>query len=113
MTLTGIFKNILLIVISIVIWQTEITALQGFGYTIALAGLTYYSVGHDQLAHFGHAAGVWAAAAVSSSSSPSLQFRRMVLLGILALSSLLVIILVSRRYDARIVHSPPTVIGTE
>ncbi|KAM4056307.1 triose-phosphate transporter family protein [Hirsutella rhossiliensis] len=113
MTLTGIFKNILLIVVSIVIWQTEITLLQGVGYTIALAGLTYYSVGHDQLARSAHAALAYAAAAVSPSSSSALQVRRIVLLAIFALSSLLVIMLTMRRYDARTVYSPPTVIGTE
>lgn len=49
MTLTSIFKNILLIIVSIIIWNTEISMIQGVGYTIALAGLAYYSIGYDQL----------------------------------------------------------------
>ncbi|KAK0635424.1 triose-phosphate transporter family-domain-containing protein [Bombardia bombarda] len=49
MTLTGILKNILLVIASIMIWHTSITAMQFFGYTIALAGLVYYSVGWDQI----------------------------------------------------------------
>ena len=45
MTLTGILKNILLVVVSVVIWRTPITALQSLGYSIALAGLACYSLG--------------------------------------------------------------------
>ncbi|KAK3899928.1 triose-phosphate transporter family-domain-containing protein [Staphylotrichum tortipilum] len=49
MTLTGILKNILLVIISVMIWHTSISWLQFLGYTIALAGLVYYSIGWDQL----------------------------------------------------------------
>lgn len=49
MTLTGILKNILLVIASVLIWHTSITLLQFLGYGIALAGLTYYSVGWDAL----------------------------------------------------------------
>lgn len=45
MTLTGILKNIILVIASVLIWTTHITALQVFGYAIALGGLVYYSVG--------------------------------------------------------------------
>ena len=50
MTLTGILKNILLVAISVLIWNTAISFLQFFGYTIALIGLVYYSVGWEQIA---------------------------------------------------------------
>ncbi|KAK4168966.1 triose-phosphate transporter family-domain-containing protein [Cladorrhinum sp. PSN259] len=50
MTLTGILKNILLVVVAVMIWNTSITGLQAFGYTIALSGLLYYSLGWDQIA---------------------------------------------------------------
>ncbi|KAI9149357.1 putative sugar phosphate/phosphate translocator [Paramyrothecium foliicola] len=50
MTLTGILKNILLVVISVMIWNTHISWLQTLGYGVALAGLVYYSLGYDQLA---------------------------------------------------------------
>ncbi|KAL2157207.1 hypothetical protein VTH06DRAFT_6343 [Thermothelomyces fergusii] len=50
MTLTGILKNILLVIISVAIWHTTISWLQFFGYAVALAGLLYYSVGGDQIA---------------------------------------------------------------
>ncbi|KAK4453587.1 triose-phosphate transporter family-domain-containing protein [Podospora aff. communis PSN243] len=49
MTLTGIFKSILLVGISVFIWNTSISGLQFVGYGIALAGLTYYSLGWEQI----------------------------------------------------------------
>jgi hypothetical protein len=49
-TLTGIFKNILLIVCSVLLWGTPITTLQVIGYSVGLAGLTYYSFGYEKLA---------------------------------------------------------------
>ncbi|RFU74646.1 triose-phosphate transporter [Trichoderma arundinaceum] len=59
MTLTGIFKSILLVVVSVLIWSTKITLLQTLGYAIALGGLTYYSLGYDQLASLGTATLAW------------------------------------------------------
>ncbi|KAK4089356.1 hypothetical protein PCL_11820 [Purpureocillium lilacinum] len=50
MALTGIFKNILLIAVSVVIWNTKITLLQAVGYSLALVGLIYHWIGGDQLA---------------------------------------------------------------
>ncbi|KAJ9139408.1 Triose-phosphate transporter [Pleurostoma richardsiae] len=49
MTLTGILKNILLIVAGVMIWSTAITGLQLIGYLIALVGLFYYSLKPDQI----------------------------------------------------------------
>ncbi|TEA18222.1 putative sugar phosphate/phosphate translocator [Colletotrichum sidae] len=49
MTLTGILKNILLIVASVIIWHTSITFMQFLGYFIALLGLVIYSTGWEQL----------------------------------------------------------------
>ena len=60
MTLTGILKSILLVVVSVFLWQTHITLVQSIGYSIALSGLVYYSLGHDQLACGYHAASSWA-----------------------------------------------------
>lgn len=48
-TLTGIFKNILLIACSTAIWRTEITPIQIFGYSVSLMGLIYYALGVDKL----------------------------------------------------------------
>lgn len=45
MTLCGVLKDILLVGASIAIWGTQVTALQYFGYSIALGGLVYYKLG--------------------------------------------------------------------
>ena len=42
LTLAGVFKDILLITGSVLIWGTPITPLQVFGYSIALGGLILY-----------------------------------------------------------------------
>ncbi|KXX81727.1 hypothetical protein MMYC01_200689 [Madurella mycetomatis] len=59
MTLTGILKNILLVIISVMIWHTAISWLQFIGYSIALAGLLYYSLGWDQIVAVSSAAWVY------------------------------------------------------
>lgn len=43
-TLTGIFKSILLVVTSVLVWGTHIGELQLLGYLVALFGLLLYSV---------------------------------------------------------------------
>ncbi|KFH40271.1 sugar phosphate/phosphate translocator-like protein [Hapsidospora chrysogenum ATCC 11550] len=60
-TLTGIFKNILLIISSVVIWGTEIAAIQIIGYTMSLGGLVYYAFGYEKLLEGSMVATVWAA----------------------------------------------------
>ncbi|KAL4870314.1 hypothetical protein BDV12DRAFT_195462 [Aspergillus spectabilis] len=49
MTLVSIPKNILLILASVVIWGTRVSALQWMGYVGALGGLVFYSGGGDFL----------------------------------------------------------------
>ena len=56
MILGGVFKNIILVVASVIFWGTIITPLQFFGYAIATAGLIYYGVGYDGLVTY-YAAG--------------------------------------------------------
>ena len=46
LTLCGVLKDILLVMASMIIWGTQVTPLQAFGYTIALAGIVYYKLGH-------------------------------------------------------------------
>ncbi|KAK3945087.1 triose-phosphate transporter family-domain-containing protein [Diplogelasinospora grovesii] len=60
MTLTGILKNILLVIASVMIWHTAISGLQFFGYSVALAGLVYYSVGWDQIVAISAVVGTYA-----------------------------------------------------
>lgn len=49
MTLCGVLKDILLVFASIMIWGTPVSALQYFGYTIALSGLIYFKLGGDTI----------------------------------------------------------------
>lgn len=54
-------KDILLVVASIAIWNTPISGLQYFGYSIALCGLIYYKLGGEVLkAQLGEINRAWA-----------------------------------------------------
>lgn len=64
MCLTGILKNILLVIASVAIWRTTITPVQFVGYSIACFGLVYYSLGWEQMvaqsaAGWAYAKNVW------------------------------------------------------
>lgn len=61
MTLCGVLKDILLVAASMLIWGTPISALQAFGYSIALGGMVYYKLGYDALKGYaGEAGRQWA-----------------------------------------------------
>ena len=49
LTLAGILKAILLVAFAVVFRGEESSPLQAAGYTVALFGLVYYSLGRDQL----------------------------------------------------------------
>ncbi|KOS22216.1 putative sugar phosphate/phosphate translocator [Escovopsis weberi] len=49
LTLCGVLKDIMLVIASMMIWGTQVTALQFFGYSIALGGMVYYKLGYEQL----------------------------------------------------------------
>lgn len=52
MTLCGVLKDILLVAASMFIWQTPVTALQFFGYSVALGGLVWYKLGGDKMREY-------------------------------------------------------------
>lgn len=61
MTLCGVLKDILLVIASMMIWQTPVTLTQFFGYGIALVGLVFYKLGGDKIREYtGQAGRVWA-----------------------------------------------------
>lgn len=61
MTLCGVLKDILLVAASMAIWNTPVTGLQFFGYSIALGGLVYYKLGGDKIKDYaGQANRSWA-----------------------------------------------------
>ena len=49
LTLSGVLKDILLVITSVVIWYSPLTVLQIFGYSIALGGLVLYKLGLSKL----------------------------------------------------------------
>lgn len=88
MTLTGILKNILLVIVSVMIWSTQIAPLQVVGYALALAGLLYYSLGYDQLVQAYQTSAAWTASwwggrEVHGPSSVCLKTRRVLITALL------------------------------
>lgn len=49
LTMSGVLKDILLVVASMAIFGDPVTLQQYFGYSIALAGLVYYKLGPEKL----------------------------------------------------------------
>ncbi|WPH00203.1 Hypothetical protein R9X50_00302600 [Acrodontium crateriforme] len=52
MTLSGVLKDILLVVASMVIFRDPVSGLQAFGYSIALCGLVYYKLGAEKMKEY-------------------------------------------------------------
>lgn len=51
----------MLVVASMIIWGTQVTALQFFGYSIALGGMVYYKLGYEAIKGYaGEAGRQWA-----------------------------------------------------
>ena len=82
MTLCGVLKDILLVFASIMIWGTPVSALQYFGYGIALCGLIYFKLGADTIkAQFSEANRQWAE---YGAKHPAL--RKVIVFGIILLT---------------------------
>lgn len=61
LTLCGVLKDVLLVIASMMIWGTQVTALQFFGYSIALAGMVHYKLGYEAIKGYaGEASRQWA-----------------------------------------------------
>jgi multidrug transporter EmrE-like cation transporter len=52
MTLSGVLKDILLVVASMIIFRDPVTAVQFFGYSLALGGLIYFKLGGERIKHY-------------------------------------------------------------
>lgn len=96
MTLTGILKNILLIIASVLIWKTSITFMQFVGYSVALFGLVIYSTGWEQLKTSGQGAfakvrGVWNSQTLDEGRLSPLV-RRAIFFALLVFITLLLVI---------------------
>ncbi|KAH6611255.1 triose-phosphate transporter [Trichoderma cornu-damae] len=109
MTLTGIFKSILLVIASVLIWSTQITLLQAVGYTIALAGLTYYSLGYDQLAGLGKMALSWINEIAPSTGGGSVPMpKRLIVVGLSSLVAVIVVLELTMSERGRRIMSAPS-----
>lgn len=53
LTLSGVLKDILLVMASMAIFGDPVTLTQYFGYSIALGGLMYYKLGGEKLKQIG------------------------------------------------------------
>lgn len=96
MTLAGILKNILLVIVSVMIWHTRITVLQAVGYTSALAGLIYYSLGYNELLRASQAGSAWIFSwwkgiSVYDAGSMRLKTRRAILVALVIMTGLVVL----------------------
>lgn len=61
MTLSGVLKDILLVMASMAIFGDPVSGLQVFGYTIAICGLCWYKLGPDVIKEYiGHGQRSWA-----------------------------------------------------
>lgn len=47
----------MLVIASMIIWGTQVSGLQFFGYSIALGGMVYYKLGYDALKGYASEAG--------------------------------------------------------
>lgn len=52
MTLSGVLKDILLVMASMLLFRDPVSGLQAFGYSIALCGLIYYKLGANKLREY-------------------------------------------------------------
>ncbi|KAH7139832.1 DUF250 domain membrane protein [Dactylonectria estremocensis] len=68
MSLAAILKNILLVICSVVIWQTTISTIQLVGYGISLTALAYYSLGYRGVKEACSSTASWVSALFKSSS---------------------------------------------
>jgi hypothetical protein len=86
LTLAGILKAILLVATSVLLYNDSITLLQFLGYSIALAGLIYYSLGWTQIKSLAAASSTWLSETLDETRMPPLVRR--------AVSAVLVLLIV-------------------
>ncbi|KAL2834950.1 triose-phosphate transporter family-domain-containing protein [Aspergillus cavernicola] len=107
MTLCGVLKDILLVAASMMIWQTPVTPLQFFGYSIALIGLVYYKLGGEKIKEYtGHANRAWAEYGATRPTQ-----RRFVIIGAALLSFFLLVGSMAPSYAPESVASVKGILG--
>lgn len=102
MTLSGVLKDILLVMASMLIFRDPVSGLQAFGYTIALFGLVYYKLGSETLKEYvGAGQRSWADFGVRR---PIL--RRLVLIAMVIMTVFLLLVGVGSSGVVRDEHNP-------
>jgi drug/metabolite transporter (DMT)-like permease len=105
-TLTGIFKNILLIVASVVLWGTPISTLQVIGYGIGLAGLIYYSFGYEKIAAGCVVTGTWISSLFGGNGGKvSPRIRVAIFIGVMGLLSVLIAVSYFQGYGKSMINA--------
>ncbi|KAL2021126.1 hypothetical protein VTK56DRAFT_7432 [Thermocarpiscus australiensis] len=98
LTLCGVLKDVMLVVASMIIWGTQVTSLQFFGYSIALAGMIYYKLGYEAIKGYaGEASRQWAE---FGNNRPILRRISIILLVLMAVFALLGGLAPASAYDA-------------
>lgn len=88
LTLCGVLKDIMLVVASMLVWGTPVSALQFFGYGIALCGMVYYKLGFDAIRGYaGEAQRQWSEFGVKQPI-----FRKVMIIGIAVFTILLLLV---------------------
>ncbi|KAH7246220.1 triose-phosphate transporter family-domain-containing protein [Fusarium tricinctum] len=90
MTLSGILKSILLVAVSVVIWNTHISLLQTLGYSVALMGLVLYSVGYEQLLNTWEEAVAWGTGTLNREGEMSPTLRKIIMIGCLGFITVII-----------------------
>lgn len=86
LTLCGVLKDVLLVAASMLIWGTQVTGLQFFGYSIALGGMVYYKLGYEALKGYaGDAGRQWSE---FGNSRPALRKLIVIVAGVLFIFAL-------------------------
>lgn len=103
LTLCGVLKDILLVLVSVTFRKEPFTGLQCFGYSIALAGLIYFKLGADTIkTKFSDAGRGWADYGVRH---PALR-KVIVFVGMLLLALVVLVGLAPRvGYDSKYLSS--------
>jgi hypothetical protein len=98
LTLCGVLKDVLLVLASMMIWGTQVTGLQFFGYSIALGGMVYYKLGYEAIKGYaGEAGRQWAE---FGNSRPVL--RRIAIIALVLMTVFVVLGGLAPSYDATV-----------
>ncbi|KAJ4117500.1 hypothetical protein NW768_010863 [Fusarium equiseti] len=104
MSLSGIFKNILLVICSVLIWHVTITPIQLFGYSVTLCALVYYSLGREKLRE-GYEASLNWVSGVAANNGVSIRTRKGVWIALGSVAFLVTCVTLAIGYHTGVLRS--------